>query len=82
MKAKHIQVIICLVIFLLFANQAWATDWIYYDTSAVGDKLYYDKSRIKKENESIISVWISNGIHYPESRNNICLISNDILYRI
>ena len=60
MKAKHIQVIICLVIFLLFANQAWATDWIYYDTSAAGDKLYYDKSRIKKENESIISVWTKN----------------------
>jgi hypothetical protein len=60
MKAKHIQGIICLVIFLLFANQAWAADWIYYDTSTVGDKLYYDKSRIKKENESIISVWTKN----------------------
>jgi len=36
MKAKNVQGIICLVIFFLFANQAWAADWIYYDTAAVG----------------------------------------------
>jgi hypothetical protein len=56
MKAKNVQSIICLVIFFLFANQAWAADWIYYDTAAVGD-MYYDKSSIKKVNKSIISVW-------------------------
>jgi len=56
MKAKNVQGIICLVIFFLFANQAWAADWIYYDTAAVGD-MYYDKSSIKKVSESIISVW-------------------------
>jgi hypothetical protein len=60
MKAKNIQSIICLVIFFLFANQAWAADWIYYDTSAVGDKLYYDKNSIKKVNKSIISVRTKN----------------------
>jgi cell division septation protein DedD len=60
MKAKNVQSIICLVIFFLFANQAWAADWIYYDTAAVGDMLYYDKSSIKKVNESIISVWTKN----------------------
>jgi hypothetical protein len=59
MKAKNVQSIICLIIFFLFANQAWAADWIYYDTSAVGD-VYYDKSSIKKVNESIISVWTKN----------------------
>ena len=58
MKAKHIQVIICLVIFL-FANQTWAADWIYYDTAAVGD-MYYDKSSFKKVNKSIIPVWTKN----------------------
>ena len=56
MKIKNVQSIICLVIFFLFANQAWAADWIYYDTAAVGD-VYYDKSSIKKVNKSIISVW-------------------------
>jgi hypothetical protein len=56
MKAKNVQSIICLVIFSLFANQAWAADWIYFDTTAVGD-MYYDKSSIKKVNKSIISVW-------------------------
>jgi cell division septation protein DedD len=55
-KAKNVQSIICLVIFSLFANQAWAADWIYFDTTAVGD-MYYDKSSIKKVNKSIISVW-------------------------
>ena len=60
MKAKNVQSIICLVIFFLFANQAWAADWVYYDKAAVGDMLYYDKSSIKKVNESIISVWTKN----------------------
>jgi hypothetical protein len=59
MKAKNVQGIICLIIFFLFANQAWAADWIYYDTAAVGD-MYYDKSSIKKVNENIISVWNKN----------------------
>ncbi len=56
MKAKNVQSIICLVIFSLFANQAWAADWIYFDTTSVGD-MYYDKSSIKKVNKGIISVW-------------------------
>jgi hypothetical protein len=58
-KTKNIQSIICLVIFFLFANQAWAAEWIYYSTSEVGD-MYYDKSSIKKVNKSIISVWVKN----------------------
>ena len=56
MKIKNVQSIICLVIFFLFANQAWAADWIYFDTAAVGD-VYYDKSSIKKVSKNIISVW-------------------------
>jgi hypothetical protein len=56
MKAKNIQSIIYLIIFSLFANQAWAADWIYFDTTSVGD-MYYDKSSIKKIDKSIISVW-------------------------
>ena len=58
-KTKNIQSIICLVIFFLFANQAWAAEWIYYSTSEVGD-MYYDKSSIKKVNKNIISVWAKN----------------------
>ena len=56
MKARNVQSIICLVFFSLFANQAWAADWIYFDKAAVGD-VYYGKSSIKKEDKSIISVW-------------------------
>jgi hypothetical protein len=59
MKVKNVQSIIILVIFFLFANQTWAADWIYYDTADFGDS-YYDKSSIKKVNESIISVWTKN----------------------
>jgi hypothetical protein len=57
MKTKNVQSIICLVIFFLFANQAWAADWIYFDTTAVGDMYYYDQSSIKKEDKNIISIW-------------------------
>jgi hypothetical protein len=60
MKAKNVQIIICLVIFSLFANQTWAADWIYYDKTAVGDTLYYNKSSIKKINKGIISVRTKN----------------------
>jgi ketosteroid isomerase-like protein len=59
MKAKNVQSIICLVIFFLFADQAWAADWIYYGTADIGD-MYYDKSSIKKVNKSIISIWLKN----------------------
>jgi len=56
MKIKNVQSIICLVIYFLFANQAWAADWIYFNKAAVGD-YYYDKSSIKKVNQNIIQVW-------------------------
>jgi ketosteroid isomerase-like protein len=56
MKAKNVQSIICLVIFFLFANQAWAIDWIYFDKAAVGD-VYYSKNSIKKVDKNIILVW-------------------------
>ena len=55
MKIKNIQGIICLVIFLIFVNQAWAEEWIYYTISA-SRKVYYDKSSIKKVNKNIISL--------------------------
>jgi hypothetical protein len=59
MKAKNVRSIICLVIFFLFVNQVWAKEWLYYDTAPVGD-MYYDKSRIKKVNKNITSVWTKN----------------------
>jgi hypothetical protein len=59
MKAKNVQSIICLVIFSLFVNQAWAAEWIYYDSTSTGDA-YYDKSSIKEVNKSIIPVWTKN----------------------
>ena len=56
MEIKKVQCIICLVILLLFASQAWAAEWVLYDTSAVGNESY-DKSSIKRINNNIISVW-------------------------
>ena len=55
MKVKNVQGIICLVFFLLFVNQAWAEEWIYYATSS-SRKVYYDKSSIKKVKKNIISL--------------------------
>jgi len=56
MKAKNVQSIICLVIFFLFAHQAWAVDWIYFDKAAVGD-VYFSKNSVKKVDKNIILVW-------------------------
>jgi hypothetical protein len=55
-KIKNVQSIICFVIIVIFANHAWAADWISYASSSAGD-MYYDKSSIKKVNTSIIPVW-------------------------
>jgi len=53
---KNFRYIIGLVILLLFANQAWAEEWIYHATSDTR-VTYYDKSSIKKVNENIISLY-------------------------
>ncbi len=57
MKAKNLQSIICLIILFLFANHAWAADWIYLMESTHGT-MYYDKTSIKKINKNIIRVWV------------------------
>lgn len=59
MSAKHIQKAICLAVFFLLVHQAWAEDWIYYDTNSVGD-MYYNKSRMKEVSKSITSVLTKN----------------------
>ena len=56
MKVRNVQSVICLVIFFLFANQAWAENWIKYEESKTGH-MYYDKSSIKEVNKNFISVW-------------------------
>jgi hypothetical protein len=57
MKRKHIQGIIGLAIFILFANQAWAAaELIPYATSDMGYH-YYNKNSISKDNKGIVSVW-------------------------
>lgn len=53
---KKITLVISLVMLLLFANQAWAEDWILYNTSKEG-KMYYDKSSIEEIDQNIIRVW-------------------------
>lgn len=55
-KVKNVQSIVCLIILFLFANQAWAADWILYSSTSEGN-MYYDKSSIKKINNNIIRVW-------------------------
>jgi hypothetical protein len=55
-KTKRVTKIICFVIFLLFTNQGWASDWVFYMKSGMGDE-YYDKSRLKRTNKNIIRVW-------------------------
>jgi hypothetical protein len=59
MKAKNIQLIIFLGIFFLFANQARAENWTYYDTALAGT-MYYDKSSIFEAKKGILSVWTKN----------------------
>jgi hypothetical protein len=56
MKIRNLQGIICLVIFSLFTNQAWAADWKFFASSGGGD-MYYDKSSVKKVNKNIIRMW-------------------------
>ena len=56
MKTKKVQYVICLVILLMFANQAGAAQWVLYEKSATGDE-YYDKSSIEKVNKNIIQMW-------------------------
>ena len=73
MKVKNVQSIICLVIIFLFANQAWAAEWIYYASTSIG-MLYYDKSSIKKVNKNIISVWAKT-IFNEDGKNRDFFIS-------
>ncbi|PKN36832.1 MAG: hypothetical protein CVU62_12065 [Deltaproteobacteria bacterium HGW-Deltaproteobacteria-2] len=69
MKIKNVQSIICLAIFFLFANQAWAADWIFYASSNIG-KEYYDKTSIKKVDKNIVSVWIKIMLNEDAKTNN------------
>jgi hypothetical protein len=73
MKIKNVQCIICLVIFFLFSNQAWAANWIYFDTASVGD-VYYDKSSIKKVSENIIAVWSKDVLSEQAKRKYFSLL--------
>ena len=59
MKSKNLQRIIILGILFLFADQVWAEDWTYYDTSLAGT-MYYDKSSIFEAKKGILSVWTKN----------------------
>ncbi|MFZ1037634.1 MAG: surface-adhesin E family protein [Smithella sp.] len=56
MRINNIYSIICLVIILLLANQAWAADWKFFASSGSGD-MYYDKNSIVKVNKNIVRVW-------------------------
>jgi hypothetical protein len=55
MKTKNVRSIICLIIFFMFTNQAWAEDWVLYSTCDEGE-IYYDKSSIIKVDKKIVNV--------------------------
>jgi len=55
MKINNVQGIICLVIFLIFANYAWASEWIFY--SDLGGRSFYDKDSIKSISTKTLTVW-------------------------
>lgn len=59
MKSKNIQWIFFLGILCLFASQARAEEWTYYDTALAGT-MYYDKSGIFEAKKGILSVWTKN----------------------
>lgn len=56
MKIKNVQRMVFLLIFVLFATQAWAEDWVLYDTAKTGNR-YYEKNSIKKAGDNIFNVW-------------------------
>jgi hypothetical protein len=71
MKRKHIQGMICLAIFILFANWAWAAqDWIPYATIDEG-AFYYDSVSIRKINKSSVIVWT---ILMPDDKHKKALL--------
>ena len=55
MKIKKLQNIVYMIIFFLFASQAWAEEWVLYSTCNEGE-MYYDKSSVIKVNKNIINV--------------------------
>ncbi|OQB53813.1 MAG: hypothetical protein BWX99_02304 [Deltaproteobacteria bacterium ADurb.Bin151] len=65
-QTKNVQNIICLVILLMLASQAWAEDWVYYGSNDIGD-MYYDKSRITEVKKNIASAWTKNKLS-PEGK--------------
>jgi hypothetical protein len=76
MKTKNVQYMICLVIFFMFAGQAWAEEWVYYGSNDFGD-MYYDKSRIAKVNKRTASVWTKNKLN-PEGKTKYFAILKGI----
>jgi hypothetical protein len=78
MKIKNVQGIIILVIFLLFANHALASDWILYGSPDTG-KEYYDKGSIQKVNKHIVRVWTKK-ILKASIKHRIILINCIIIW--
>jgi hypothetical protein len=73
MKINNLQGIVCLVIFFLFANQAYAADWKFLAQSVTGN-LYYDKSSIKKVDDNIISVLTKTVYNEYGKKNGVSIL--------
>ena len=75
MKSTYIQKIIILGILFLFADQVWAEDWTYYDTSLAGT-MYYDKSNIFEAKKGVISVWTKNILSTDSKKQYYAILKN------
>ncbi|MBP1710703.1 MAG: hypothetical protein H6Q49_905, partial [Deltaproteobacteria bacterium] len=75
MKSKNIQLIFFSGIFFLFASQARAENWIYYDTALAGT-MYYDKSSIFEAKKGILSVWTKNILSTDSKKQYFSILKN------
>jgi hypothetical protein len=81
MKRKHIQVMICMAIFFILANQAWAAaQWVPYWATNEGDDCYYDKSSITKVNKNIVSVYSKQMLNNKQKNTWFEVLKKDKLH--
>jgi hypothetical protein len=68
MNIKIFRSVIFIVAFFLFANFAWAEEWVLYESSKTGNK-YYEKNSIKEAGKNIVSVWVLK-VYNKEGKEN------------
>ena len=69
MKRVYSVLLLPLLIFLLFAMPATASDWVEYGKSDSGDIYAYHKASMKHRTEDIVQLWIK-WVFSDEGRKN------------